>query len=69
MMDPRALGLPKGYTPPMDAASRAKAMRMGYGGMFGAPAGGPSFMSDAEKKKLQDKRKRERQRQCRRSGH
>lgn len=58
MADPRALGLPPGYMPPMDAAARARARAMGYG----LPAAGAAgVMSDAEKKKLQDKRKRERQ--------
>ena len=60
MQDPRALGLPPGYTPPMDAAARARARAMGYGFPMGG-GGGTSFISDAEKKKLQEKRKRERQ--------
>lgn len=59
IQDPRALGLPPGYTPPMDAVSRARARAMGYG--FGPPAGAVGFVSDEEKKKLKEKRKRERQ--------
>ncbi len=57
--DPRALGLPPGYMPPMDAAARARARAMGYA--LPGSGGAPAFMSDAEKKKLQEKRKRERQ--------
>jgi len=60
MQDPRALGLPPGYTPPMDAAARARARAMGYG-FPGLGPGGPTFVSDEEKKRLKDKRKRERQ--------
>ena len=59
MADPRALGLPPGYMPPMDAAARARARAMGYA--MPGNGGGSAFMSDAEKKKLQEKRKRERQ--------
>ena len=41
------------------AAARARARAMGYA--MPAAGGTPAFMSDADKKKLQDKRKRERQ--------
>lgn len=61
MADPRALGLPPGYTPPMDAAARARARMMGYGGMLPSAGGAPAFMSEDEKRKLKEKRKRERQ--------
>ncbi len=53
----RAMGLPKGYTPPMNAAQRARAMREGY-----APdAGSAQSQSAKEREALKDRRKRERQ--------
>ncbi|AKU91259.1 signal recognition particle protein [Vulgatibacter incomptus] len=54
----RLPGMPAGYTPPMDPVARARARAMGYD--LGA-AGAPSFVSDKEKQRLKDKRKRERQ--------
>ncbi|HWV37826.1 MAG TPA: signal recognition particle protein [Vulgatibacter sp.] len=55
----RIPGLPAGYTPPMDPVARARARAMGY--PMGPAEGGSSFISDAEKKRLKEKRKRERQ--------
>jgi len=55
----RLPGLPAGYTPPMDPVARARARAMGY--PMGPAEGAASFVSDAEKKRLKDKRKRERQ--------
>ena len=55
---PRPAGLPRGYTPPMDANARARARAMGYA-MPGA-GGAPAFVSDEDKRRLKEKRKRER---------
>ncbi len=49
-------GLPKGYTPPMSQAQLAQARMQGYS--MGPAKGG---MSDAERKALKDKRKREKE--------
>jgi signal recognition particle subunit SRP54 len=49
-------GLPKGYTPPMSQAQLAQARMQGYS--LGPQKGG---MSDAERKALKDKRKREKE--------
>ncbi len=59
MEAPRPAGLPKGYTPAMDPNARARARLMGMP-TYGA-GGGAVFLSDDEKKRLKDKRKRERQ--------
>ncbi len=53
----QAMGLPKGYTPPMSASQRAQARAAGM-----LPDSGPSTsISDRERQALKDKRKRERQ--------
>ncbi len=53
----QAMGLPKGYTPPMSAAQRAKARAQGMPMDFGPVAA----VSDADRDRLREKRKRERQ--------
>src|SRR5690606_20211799 len=52
----RIPGLPRGYTPPMDPAMRARARSMGWNN-------GPAVISpsEEERRRLKEKRKRERQ--------
>ena len=54
----QAMGLPKGYTPPMGAAQLAKARKAGFVPPVGA---GNSTPSDRERDAKREKRKRERQ--------
>jgi signal recognition particle subunit SRP54 len=53
----QAMGLPKGYTPPMGQNALAKARRAG----FGPPVAAGAAVSDKERDALREKRKRERQ--------
>jgi signal recognition particle subunit SRP54 len=54
----QAMGLPKGYTPPMGAVARAKARAAGMAMDAGSDA---HPVGDREREALKERRKRERQ--------